>query len=136
MQFVKHTGILLFTLSLFVGSVGISVFKHICEEEGMMLSYMVNQSDEHCGDDEVSCCTEEKEEENDCCRDEFEFHSIKLDFHHSVDIAIPVASANLASPFFVYEEPLVRAPLSAVSYCNPPPPDGRKRLTLLETWII
>lgn len=137
MRIIKHTGIFLFTLSLFVGSVGVSVFKHICEEEGMMLSYMVDQSDEHCSDEEVSCCSEEQEEEeNDCCRDEFEFHSIKLDFHHSLDISIPIGSVALASPFFVYELPVMGAPISAVAYCNPPPPDVRKRLTLLDTWII
>jgi hypothetical protein len=75
---------------LFIGNIGLSIFKHYCEEDGLFTSYFINNT-QHC-EDEVSnstipdCCKKNKIEskqfqfKDDCCSDEYECFKISLDY--------------------------------------------------------
>ena len=75
---------------LFIGNVGMSIFKHYCEEDGLFTSYFINNT-QHC-EDEVSnaalpdCCKKNKIDskqsqfKDDCCTDEYQCFKISLDY--------------------------------------------------------
>lgn len=64
--------LILFFLSalLFLGNIGIPVFTHACEEDGVFTSFFINQQN-HCQEKTSNlppCC--QKEKKKDCCHDE------------------------------------------------------------------
>ena len=83
--------IVLFSLIsyVFVGNVGLSVFTHTCEEDGVFRSFFI-QTDDHCAsehEDLPACCVAEKQEK-DCCQDEEKIYKVKwdLNFVQPVDL--------------------------------------------------
>jgi hypothetical protein len=69
---VKTFILILLSALLFLGNVGVPVFTHACEEDGVFTSFFIQQEN-HCQEGkEVSklppCCQEEKK--NNCCSDE------------------------------------------------------------------
>ena len=69
MKSIKSILIITGLLLLFVGNVGVNVFKHVCQENGVWTSYFVKTADDHCGDKHEakkavkSCCSSEKKEQ-------------------------------------------------------------------------
>ena len=84
--------IVLFSLIsyVFVGNVGLSVFTHTCEEDGVFRSFFI-QTDDHCAsehEDLPACCVVEKQEK-DCCQDEEKIYKVKWDYFHNDQIDLP-----------------------------------------------
>lgn len=55
---------------LFLGNIGIPVFTHACEEDGIFTSFFINQEN-HCSEERPDlppCC--QKEKKKNCCHDE------------------------------------------------------------------
>jgi len=124
-------------LLLFVGNVGVNVFKHICQENGVWTSYFVQTADDHCeSQHEVvkhakSCCAVEQDEnKKDCCNDQTEFFKINLDFYNDPSIAIPstVAIVNTFSFDFVLHE--TQQDYYTSKYVNPPPKKAGKDILI------
>jgi hypothetical protein len=72
---------------LFIGNVGINVFKHVCLEDGVSVSYFVQN--EHDCDSHAqkvdACCHTLTEKKKDCCTDSIEYVNVELDFFESED---------------------------------------------------
>ena len=128
-------------LLLFVGNVGVNIFKHICKEDGVLVSYFVDNSDEHCADEQSAlpvCCQKEKksDKKDDCCSDEVEYFKIKLDFYDSYSVDVPQAwSANVPDYFAVNTNPILFDTYKA-NYIDPPPISSREILILNQVFII
>lgn len=143
MRFIKHAVLVLLLFLLFVGNVGVNVFKHICSENGVAVSYVFNDGEDQCKMHELkhhdvpSCCYEnESEEEKGCCSDEVEYVKLKTDVeqHHPDDFSFPV-QAVLVSSFILNEVPQWYDEC-IVNYRTPPPPNSRELLIRKQVWII
>ena len=79
---IKGIIIFFFTLILFIGNIGIPVFTHACEEDGIFRSYFIN-TENHCENEQSDlppCCQSEENEKDDCCNDETDLIQLKLDY--------------------------------------------------------
>lgn len=79
---IKGIIIFFFTLILFIGNIGIPVFTHACEEDGIFRSYFIN-TENHCENERSDlppCCQSEENEKDDCCHDETDLIQLKLDY--------------------------------------------------------
>jgi hypothetical protein len=79
---MKNIFIFFFTLILFIGNIGIPVFTHACEEDGIFRSYFIN-TENHCENEQSDlppCCQTEENEKDDCCHDETDLIQLKLDY--------------------------------------------------------
>ena len=79
---IKGIIIFFFTLTLFIGNIGIPVFTHACEEDGIFRSYFIN-TENHCENEQSDlppCCQTDESEKDDCCHDETDLIQLKLDY--------------------------------------------------------
>ena len=81
---IRSTLLIFFISLLFVGTIGVPVFTHSCEEDGVFKTYFI-QANNHCEDEKKelpTCCKKEKEEKDkkDCCNDETEVFKLKVDY--------------------------------------------------------
>ncbi len=138
-----RNSVIVFLLSLFFASnVGVNVFRHICSEDGVTVSYVFNQGEEHCNQHEAekkmaSCCHEDpSESDDDCCDDEVEYIKLRVDAeqHHLPVFSFPVIC--ITQPVFaaLNEFPVPRS--QEVFHINPPPPGGKELLIRKQVWII
>lgn len=143
MKYIKHTVALLLLILLFVGNVGVNVFKHICKEDGTIVSYVFNESEEHCGmhtekEEQPPCCHDDKssDEEDDCCSDVVEYFKLKVesdapsaddDSSNVQTVFTSVASVDFIIGVYDYY---------TSKYVNPPPPDSREILYQKQVWVI
>lgn len=122
---------------LFVGSVGLDVFKHICQDDGISVAYVINTID-HCDDHKEElppCCEEEKED--DCCDDEVEHIQMKLDFFQDQDeIADAVILEFVVLPTFHFDPATTKSIARSFSNSDPPPWSLSKRLAKNQSYII
>lgn len=128
MKSIKSIFIISGLLLLFVGNVGVNVFKHICQENGVWTSYFVKTADGHCGDKHEakkaikSCCSSEKEEKKkDCCNDQAEYFKINLDFCNDPSISVPVSSSITIPANFIFVVSETKHDYYTSKYVNPPP---------------
>ena len=138
MGLLKSIFLVLTLLLLLVGNVGVNVFKHICDEDGVTVSYFFKSGEEHCQDhlDQLpSCCTKE-EKKKDCCNDEVEFFKIKLDYYtvqsktaQQVQLAILEQDINGS-----LEAPRIEHKIS--NYLHPPPLSGMEILIFKQVLVI
>ncbi len=124
---------------LFAGNVGVDVYKHICKEDGVEVSFLINTND-HCEENdkhqEEKCCHEDEKKDN-CCDDEVSYFQIKLDFFESynpyilyVDGIVPVEMA------WVEPSLIINRMWYNVDYTAPPPPTNSQRQSNLQVYII
>jgi len=88
---VKTLTLLFLSLLLFLGNIGIPVFTHACEEDGVFTSFFI-QLQNHCQEEtEVSklppCCQEEKK--NNCCSDEKTIVQLEEKYVQSPVLSVP-----------------------------------------------
>ncbi len=142
---IKSILILGFLLILFVGNVGVNIFKHVCAEDGISVSYFVQTAEECNNHDEIltSCCsaskgTFEDQFEDDCCSDIVAYFNLKLDYFESYDsfnfspllgASIHDFSVNFQS--FGFEEVYV-----AHTYEDPPPIGSQSMRIARQVFII
>jgi len=70
---LKSIVLLAALLVLFVGNVGVNVYKHICKMEGVSTAYVIPPAEDHCKKEKPTkkiCCSNSKQEQkDDCCND-------------------------------------------------------------------
>lgn len=131
-------------LFIFLGSVGFDVFTHLCNKDGLSISYFV-QDDAHCIED--TCCDnhEEVDEEKHCddgivceddCEDEQHHFKIKLDYVNKIIIA-PVLFNN-GIPLNTFELQFALVELETGLNLNKPPPPKSCSQIIIEkqSWLI
>ena len=115
---VKTLTLLFLSLLLFFGNIGIPVFTHACEEDGVFTSFFINQQS-HC-QEKISnlppCCQKEKKKK--CCHDEKTV--VQLDEKY-------VQSQALSVPTFAFVCPVKTAVYSI-------PKSQTKELSIVQTW--
>lgn len=129
---------------LFLGSIGFNVFKHICPEDGIIVSYVIPQSDEHCSDEEIdacdtqlTCCNESSEKEKDCCSNEFDFFQLKLDYLNHFDSFIFLGVQSISfNGFTLNNTAIITEKVVVSNYPNPPPLSGKEILIEKQVFII
>ena len=122
---------------LFVGSVGLDVFKHICEDDGVSVAYVFNTI-EHCDDhhEEVPPCCEEKGND-DCCDDEVEYIQMKLDFFQDQENTSDYIQVDFQTPIVVNEINFIRKSfVQSYSNTDPPPKRLSERLAINQSYLI
>jgi hypothetical protein len=122
---------------LFVGNVGLDVYKHICEEDGVSVAYVFNTID-HCDShvEDLPPCCQEEHEEKDCCEDEVSYFQIKLDFFQQLgQIDFVSIETNPIVAVFA-DEVVVEKPILSFSDTDPPPLETLERLSRLQTYLI
>jgi hypothetical protein len=139
---VKHVKYIVLALSLFLllaGNIGVNVFKHICEKDGVSVSYFFNYGHDHCEEDKEdlpTCCKKAVEKKKDCCDDEVEQIKIDFDFAKANDneVCLPLTTIYSVQGEKAHNTELADHYIS--NYVNPPPPDSRRILVLKQVYII
>jgi hypothetical protein len=114
----------------FLGNVGLRVFTHSCEEDGVFRSYFVELQD-HCEDksEEVlpPCCQKEKNTscevkvEDDCCSDEVDVYKISLDYFSQYELAAPDLDLAQSVSKRWFQPEFISASFNLEHYTHPPP---------------
>jgi len=137
-RLLKSIVLVLALLLLLVGNVGVNVFKHICEEDGVTVSYFFKSSEEHCQEhiEELAACCKKEEKKKDCCDDEVEFFKIKLDYYNAESkTAQQLQFAILGQHRIGYSE-APRIDHKVSNYVYPPPLSGREILIFKQVLVV
>jgi hypothetical protein len=118
--------------------VGVNVFKHVCEEDGVTVSYFFKSGEEHCTDDidtPPTCCKKD-DKKNDCCEDQVEYIKLKLDYYNvESETAQQLQFAIFGSDGIdVSKTPRIGHKIS--NYMHPPPLSGREILIFKQVLVI
>ena len=138
----KPKGFILFISALFLlmGSIGVNVFLHTCEEDGTFVSYFVPADDnDHCENahQEVPdcCASDEQEKEDDCCGDEVQHFKVQLDYFQKISTPfIPIYYSP--QPTSLAKVELTEENTTVHNYANPPPKKRGVERSLSQVWII
>lgn len=138
----KPKGYILFISALFllIGSIGVNVFMHTCEEDGTFVSYFVPADEnEHCGDAHQElppcCAADETEKKDDCCDDEVQHFKVDLDYFQKISTPfIPLYTSP--EPITMVELELNKEDLPIHNYANPPPKKRNVIRSFSQVWII
>ena len=130
---MKTLTILFLSLLLFFGNIGIPVFTHACEEDGVFTSFFIQQQN-HCQEEEVSnlppCCQEE--EKKNCCSDEKTVVQLEEKYVQSQELDVPTFAFICPAQTAVFSYSGIQAKdISVVQSWEDPPPirkSGRKIL--------
>lgn len=138
---IKNIFITFLVSIVFVGTIGIRVFTHSCEEDGVFKTYFV-QANNHCQDENVAlppCCQKEKEkkEKKDCCHDETEVFKLKVDFLSIWDDYSFDAVYLPETDKFSYEDLVLAVDKETlIASNNDPPPKLNGRQILLKKRVL
>lgn len=137
----KSKGLILFFSALFllIGSIGVNVFLHTCEEDGTFVSYFVqSEEDDHCGSaqvDKPECCSTDESEEDDCCGDEVKHIKVQLDYFQKISAPfVPIYYSP--QPISLVSVELTEEYKTINNYANPPPKKRSVERSLSQVWII
>jgi hypothetical protein len=86
---VKPLILLFFSALLFLGNIGIPVFTHACEEDGVFTSFFIKQQN-HCQEEQTElppCC--QKEKKKNCCHDEKTVVQLDEKYVQSQTLSVP-----------------------------------------------
>jgi hypothetical protein len=86
---VKTLTLLFLSLLLFLGNIGIPVFTHACEEDGIFTSFFIKQQN-HCQEEQSDlppCC--QKEKKKNCCNDEKTVVQLNEKYVQSQALSVP-----------------------------------------------
>ncbi len=132
---------IIFLISLFFStSVGIRVFTHSCEEDGIFKTYFF-QVNKHCEEEKKElppCCKKEKEKEKkDCCQDETQVFKLKIDYV-SFWNDFTLSSAIIPDPqeFLFDSQKALLAEIKLFSSNSDPPPKPTGREILLQKQVL
>lgn len=138
----KPKGFILFISALFllIGSIGVNIFLHTCEEDGTFVSYFVPSDEkDHCEkahQEKPACCTsDETETEDDCCGDEIKLVKVNLDYFQKISAPfIPIYYSP--QPVSLVTVELNEEYTTIHTYANPPPKKRSVTRSLSQVWII
>jgi len=135
---------------LFVGSIGIGVFSHFCEEEGLYISYYVpdekvcaahevdhNNEPQSCSAEMEGCCCEEETSGNDgCCSLSSELVKVKLDFLNKLEVKAILIPVLQIDPVWEFESEIIDEEIITASGNDPPPLPIKLVLSYHQQWLI
>lgn len=135
---MKSIVLLLALFLLFAGNVGVNVFKHICEEDGVTVSYFFKPGDEHCQDhlDELPICCKKEEKKKDCCDDEVEYFKINLDYYNAQSKTAQHLAFVYSTQNYSVGSNLPEINYNISNYVHPPPLSGRAKLIFKQVLVI
>jgi hypothetical protein len=120
---VKTLILIFLSALLFLGNIGIPVFTHACEEDGIFTSFFINQEN-HCSEERSDlppCC--QKEKKKNCCHDEKTV--VQLDEKYVVTHAfsLPLIQYHLLvkQPQTVVEFLAISIQTPVINWVDPPP---------------
>lgn len=132
---MKQGLLIFFSVLLFFGNVGISIFTHSCREEGLSKSIFLasndcnsNLSSDACCEEEDACCEEDK---NTCCSDETQI--VKLDEkyiqNHGIS-KILISDFDIPTIFYHSKNVLLAESHLCINNGKAPPPKSRKTILI------
>jgi hypothetical protein len=117
----------------FAGSVGVGIFTHFCEKDGIEQSFIIPQK-HHCEEEKEAipaCCQhEEKSLENDCCSDQMDFFQVDFESFQTFSELIFAPIATFNSNTFIYLAPVQVEEILVSNYANPPPQRTGKQILI------
>jgi hypothetical protein len=122
---VKTLTLLFLSLLLFFGNIGIPVFTHACEEDGVFTSFFVNQQS-HCQEEEElsnlpACC--QKEKKKNCCSDEKTVVQLDEKYVQSQALSVPIFVFNCPAHTTEFSfQVLQTKDISVIQTWEDPPP--------------
>lgn len=136
-------------LFLLIGTVGVGVFSHVCEEDGLEVSYFV-PNDEVCDDHghdnhhqdekeahhEDPCCCDEGSESDGCCSVSIELVKLHLEFLNKLEVKAILNATTFVAPVWIVDTPLVSTDVQKYSGTDPPPQQGKEILIDIQQWLI
>lgn len=131
---------------LLMGSIGISIFSHACEEDGVNVSYF-SPDEDICGKHEHEkvkeldncddcCCDEDENTEDDCCSTSSELLKVNLDYLNKIHVKAILIQQEAIAPVWIAEVPFVSEEIEQASGSDPPPKPSREILIDIQTWLI
>lgn len=131
MSIIRNIFFLILTIFIFVGSVGVGIYSHFCEKDGVEQSYFVKKT-HHCEKQEIetlACCAHEDVEiAKNCCSDELKFVKINLDYFHQIPGFHFVPFQFPTAVFECIIKSPIQTNISNANFANPPPKLGGKEL--------
>ena len=130
-----------FAFTIFAGSVGFDVFKHICSKDGITISLFTEDTD-HCAEEKQefpSCCKKEQpEKEKGCCSDEEQIVQLKFQYFQKAKNWTPVQIASFipCNNNFALVETELEETLTFDNWSPPPPPDQSIRRAIIQVYTI
>ena len=137
---MKQVLLIFFSVLLFFGNVGISIFTHSCREEGLSKSIflasndcMTNQSSDACceEEEEEDACCEAEEDKNTCCSDETQI--VKLDEKYIQNHGITkilISEFGIPTIFYHSKNILLAEIHLSINNWKDPPPKSRKTILI------
>jgi hypothetical protein len=120
---VKQVIHLFLAAFIFLGNIGIPVYTHACEEDGVFTSFFINQQN-HCQEKHVDvppCC--QKEKKKNCCHDEKTVVQLDEKFVLTNAFSLPIITFHFASNAIEFS-PLIFQSASKTlikNWVDPPP---------------
>lgn len=142
MERVKNTILLGLIVFFFAGNVGLNIFKHVCSEDGESISYVVNTAGESCDNHHEEenvppCCKVSHEDDNDCCKDEFQYVKLKFDAEQIFISQIEwLPLKDIQSIYSIDENSEIEDATAFAEYPKPPPLSTSEFLSINQVWII
>lgn len=134
---------------ILLGSAGLRVFKHSCEEDGVFTSYIL-PADDHCQEKEleelptccqkealqVSCCDANVSDKDDCCSDEVDIYTVDFDFFQDNDLTVPHFVFEEVFPVFAELEKKHISQSKGSDFLRPPPDPLSGREILIKNQVF
>ena len=147
-KIIKSSILIVSVLFLLVGSIGVDVFSHFCEDDEVSVSYFVADED-HCEDHEheikhlSSCCDitdaevcDKSDDDHGCRDDEVKHIQLKLDYLHKYAVQAVIIPELDTELFAVLEDIPVDALLPDYNNNSPPCESGRDIILKKQYWLI
>jgi hypothetical protein len=135
---------LLVAFLLFIGAVGVPIYKHTCLQEQQTFHTLFVPSD-HCAPQNTpvsaDCCAKtipDTSLSEHCCEDSvayFQFHSYSWE-HNPLDFQLIAHAEPLVHVDFTFEIIKLKASNQLLKFPDPPPISGRERLISHCIWRI
>jgi hypothetical protein len=135
---MKQGLLIFFSVLLFFGNVGISIFTHSCREEGLSKSIFLasndcnsNLSSDACCEEEEDACCEAEEDKNTCCSDETQI--VKLDEKYIQNHGITkilISEFDIPTIFYHSKNVLLAEIHLCINNWKDPPPKSRKTILI------
>ena len=137
---MKQVLLIFFSVLLFFGNVGISIFTHSCREEGLSKSIFLASNDCNTNLSSDACCKEEeyedtccevKEDKDACCSDEVQV--IKLDEKYIQNHGITkilISEFDIPTIFYHSKNVLPAEIHLCINNWKDPPPKSRKTILI------
>lgn len=145
MKLIKNSILYVLIFTVFVGSVGISVFAHFCSIKGAEYSYVIPLEDT-CEKIEVkSCCSHEEEVDNGdleevesekCCKEEATYYKLNTEnFSKILKLKNHVKHFN-SFPFFSELFPTIFDKEDYIAFQEDSPPWKKGKQILIENQVF